>query len=192
MIMSKSYREDSPVKKLFSLFILTMLCLHAAFSVQTAHAAQQSDYIRLHIIARSDNLHDQAVKLLIRDGIREYAAELLKETSDADEAWQLLGQHEAELLHTAQLTAEQYGFEDEVRIELGVFDFPDRVYGEELVPAGEYRAVRIILGEGEGRNWWCVVYPSLCLPEDADIDKPVEFYSSICRWAKRLWEGIMS
>lgn len=68
--------------------------------------------------------------------------------------------------------------------------FPDRVYARELVPAGDYRAIRITIGKGEGRNWWCMVYPSMCLPEDADVDAPVEFYSSVCRWFMRLKEAI--
>lgn len=180
------------MKKLCSLFILTILCLHAAFFPQSAHAAQQSEYIRLHIIARSDSLHDQAIKLMVRDTIREYTSSLLKEAQNPDQAWEMLCEHESDLLTAARHTAKAYGYGGNIEVELGEFDFPDRTYGDETVPAGKYRAVRIILGEGEGRNWWCVVYPSLCLPEDADIDKPIEFYSSIYRWAVRLWEGIVS
>ncbi len=180
------------MKKLFSLFCLFFICLYAAFPVQTVQAAEQIEYIRLHIIARSDSLEDQSVKLLVRDEIRQYTTVLLKEVQNADEAWEILQNHEADLLSIAQRTAAKYGYEGDVQIALGVFEFPDRTYGNETVPAGDYRAIRIILGEGAGRNWWCVVYPSLCLPKDADIDKPVEFYSSIRRWAMRLWEVIAS
>lgn len=174
--------------KALSVLCLTALCL--CFPFQAARAQPQSSYIRLHILAQSDSLHDQAVKLLIRDGIREYTASLLKEASDADDAWDILQAHENELLKIARASAEKYGYFGNVSLELGVFDFPDRIYGEEFVPAGAYRAVRIMLGEAKGRNWWCVVYPSLCLPEDADIDKPVEFYSSILRWLNHMWEVI--
>lgn len=154
------------------------------------HASAQSDYIRLHILAQSDSLHDQAIKLCVRDDIRAYSTELLSGCSSPDEAWQILCSHQNQLLQTARKSAERCGFDGPVSMELGVFPFPDRTYGEELVPAGDYRAVRITLGEGEGRNWWCVVYPSLCLPETADVDRPVEFYSSIFRWAVRMWEAI--
>ena len=153
-------------------------------------ASAQSDYIRLHILAQSDSLHDQAIKLCVRDDIRAYSSSLLSGCSSPDEAWQLLCAHQNQLLQTARKSAERCGFDGPVFMELGVFPFPDRTYGEELVPAGDYRAVRITLGEGKGRNWWCVVYPSLCLPETADIDKPVEFYSSIYRWVIRVWEAI--
>ena len=153
-------------------------------------ASAQSDYIRLHIVAQSDSLHDQAVKLCVRDDIRACTSELLNGCSSPSEAWMLLQAHQNQLLQTAQESAQRYGFDGNVSLELGVFPFPDRTYGEELVPAGDYRAIRITLGEGKGRNWWCVVYPSLCLPETADTDRPVEFYSSIYRWAILVWEAI--
>lgn len=168
---------------------LFLLILLAAVALP-AGASAQPDYIRLHIVANSDSLNDQSVKLCIRDDIRALASSLLADCSDSDEAWQILLNHQNELLAAAQENARRYGFGGDVSLEMGVFPFPDRTYGGELVPAGDYRALRITLGRGEGRNWWCVVYPSLCLPEEADIDKPVEFYSSICRWAVKIWEAI--
>ena len=168
---------------------LILLMMLAVLAVPF-EANAQPDYIRLHIVADSDSLHDQAVKLCVRDDIRAYTADLLEGCEDSDAAWQILWAHQAELLETAQESARRYGFEGDVSLELGVFPFPDRTYAEELVPAGDYRAVRITLGEGEGRNWWCVVYPSLCLPEQADTDRTVEFYSSIYRWTIRLWEAM--
>ena len=171
-------------RRIISLIILPLLL------VLPLRAAAQPDYLRLHIVAASDSLIDQSVKLGVRDAIREYTAALLAGCSSTDEAWQALEAHRDDLLSAAQKSASLYGHEGSVTLETGVFPFPDRTYAGELVPAGDYRAVRIVLGEGEGRNWWCVVYPSLCLPEEADADKPLEFYSSICRWALRLWEVI--
>lgn len=154
--------------------------------------AAQPDYIRLHIIANSDSLHDQAVKLCIRDDVRSYTSTLLGDCGSSEEAWECLAVHRDELLRVVRESALRYGFDRALSVDLGTYSFPDRTYGEETVPAGLYRAVRITLGEGAGRNWWCVVYPSLCLPEQADVDRPVEFYSSILRWATRLWEVIVS
>ena len=169
--------------------IVIFFCLSIVLLLPV-RAAAQPDYVRLHIIAASDSLTDQSIKLGVRDAIREYTAALLAGCSSTDEAWQTLEAHKDDLLCTAQKCASLYGHEGSVSLEMGVFPFPDRTYAGELVPAGEYRAVRIVLGEGSGRNWWCVVYPSLCLPEEADADKPLEFYSSIWRWALRLWEVI--
>jgi len=170
-------------------YFLFLLAAMAALFLPL-RASAQSDYIRLHIVADSDSLHDQAVKLCVRDDVRSYTAELLKSCANAGDAWTILRNHEKELLSLAEASAARYGFSGNVSLDLGVFPFPDRTYDDELVPAGDYRALRITLGKGEGRNWWCVVYPSLCLPETADIDKPVEFYSSIYRWAVRIWEAI--
>ncbi len=174
--------------KRFRHFLILFLLFSAL--VFPNHAAAQPDYLRLHIIANSDRLIDQSVKLGVRDGIREYTEGILSGCESSDEAWQRLHDHQNELLVTAGDAAALYGYEGDISLELGLFSFPDRVYGDELVPAGDYRAIRIVLGEGEGRNWWCVVYPSLCLPEEADTDQPLEFYSSICRWFLRMWEVI--
>ena len=73
--------------------------------------------------------------------------------------------------------------------EAGVYDFPDRVYDGARVPAGKYRAVRVVIGAGEGRNWWCVLYPSLCMPEDCEPGEPVVFHSVIWDWLCRLFGG---
>lgn len=155
-------------------------------------ASAQSEYIRLHILADTDSVSDQVLKLCVRDDIREYARQLLSNCADSESAWRTLSASQDQLLNTVQESAARYGFRGETALEMGVYHFPDRIYGDELVPAGDYRALRITLGSGQGRNWWCVVYPSLCLPEDADTDRPVEFYSSVWRWLIRIKEAFFS
>ena len=169
-------------------FLLIFLAL--AVILTPVGAAAQPECIRLHVIADSDSLIDQAIKLGVRDAVRECTSLWLAGCSDAEEAWHILSGRQSELAEAAARRAALYGFEGPVCAELGVFPFPDRLYGDELYPSGDYRAVRIILGEGTGKNWWCVLYPSLCLPEEADADAPVEFYSSIVRWILRIWEEI--
>ena len=73
-----------------------------------------------------------------------------------------------------------------MQAQAGEFEFPDRVYAGELVPAGTYRAVRVVLGEGEGHNWWCVLYPSLCV----DTEMPPVFYSAIGRWMRGVFQEV--
>lgn len=169
--------------------IFLLLCIIAAL-FQPLRASAQPEYIRLHIVAESNSLHDQAIKLCVRDDIREYTSSLLRDCTNPGDAWQILHNHQDRMLTIARESAQRYGFDGNVAAELGVFEFPEKIYGDETVPAGEYRALRITLGQGTGRNWWCVLYPSLCLPETADTDKPIEFYSSILRWAVRTWEAI--
>ncbi len=170
------------------LMILAILAMPSC-----AHAEEPTkEYIRLHIVANSDSAADQCIKLCVRDGIREYTAKLLSDCTDADHAWQILAAHREDMLSIAREIASAFGRESTVELKMGVFPFPEKAYGEEVVPAGDYRALRFEIGEAEGKNWWCVVYPSLCLSEDADTDRPLEFYSSVWRWALRVWEVIAS
>ena len=144
----------------------------------TARAARTPDYVRLHVVANSDSEADQALKRLVRDGVRAMSAALVDGCGGADEAWETLQKSRALLEGTARLFARAGGFDGPVRVETGWFDFPERTYGQETVPEGRYRAVRVVLGEGAGRNWWCVLYPSLCLGEE---EEPA-LYSAIGRW----------
>ena len=149
--------------------------------------AGTSDCVRLHVIASDDTAAAQALKLKVRDAVLASARELLKDADSADAAWHLVGEGMDILEHAALQCARVEGYAGPVRCEIGVFPFPDRNYGDVFVPAGNYRALRVILGEGEGHNWWCVLYPSLCDPETME-GKPV-FYSAIWEWLKGLFGG---
>ena len=89
----------------------------------------------------------------------------------------------------ALLRARVCGWQGAVSAEAGVFDFPDRRYGEVEVPAGAYRAVRVVIGGGAGHNWWCVLFPSLCLGEGGAPGEPVEFHSTVLDWLCGLLGG---
>lgn len=149
--------------------------------------AGTSDYVRLHVIAADDSEAAQALKLQVRDAVLASARELLKDADSADAAWHLVGESMDILESAASRCAREAGYDGPVRCEIGVFPFPNRTYGDVFVPAGDYRALRVILGEGAGHNWWCVLYPSLCDPETIE-GKPV-FYSAILEWLKRLFGG---
>ena len=82
--------------------------------------------------------------------------------------------------------AQALGYEGPVTARTGVFDFPDRHYGAVFVPAGQYRALRVVIGEGEGHNWWCVLYPSLCAP---GAEGPVIYDWALLGWVMRLLGG---
>ena len=148
--------------------------------------AAERDYVRLHVIAADDTPAAQALKLKVRDAVLAAARELLRDADSADAAWHLTGEGMDALEAAALACARSAGYAGPVRCEIGVFPFPSRTYGDVFVPAGNYRALRVILGEGEGRNWWCVLYPSLCDPERME-GEPV-FYSAIWEWLKG-WLG---
>ena len=173
--------------------MLACAALTLAWLVLTAPKAlseeEVSDFIRLHVVAESDSAWDQAVKLAVRDAVREEAAALLADCETADEAWALLNDNLDQIGEAAREALSAWEPGCEAAICAGMYEFPERVYGGLTVPAGEYRAVRVVLGEGGGKNWWCVLFPSLCLPGDADSVTPVVFYSSLGRWLARLFGG---
>ena len=166
-------------RRLFFVCILMAILMAAPASASEAPA---SDYVRLHVVASDDTVSAQALKLRVRDAVLAAARRLLSDCDGADEAWRRVNAHLDALSAAATARARAQGWTGPVRCETGVFDFPDRRYGDTLVPAGKYRALRVVVGEGRGHNWWCVLYPTLCRTGDGG------FYSSVWNWLQR-WLG---
>ena len=117
--------------------------------------------VRLHVLANSDTEEDQALKLLVRDAVLERATEILEQSADRAEAEIRLRESLPEL--------EANGYDYAVTAELEDTAFPTQEYDGFSLPAGEYLALRILIGEGVGQNWWCVVFPPLCTAASADV-----------------------
>ncbi len=130
--------------------------------------------VRLHVLANSDSEEDQAVKLKVRDAILEVTVPLLQECSTREEAIDLLEENRLLLVKTAQRVLREQGFDDTVHIEMGLEDYPTRTYDSFCFPAGEYISMRVSLGEGEGQNWWCCLFPPLCLGAATVNEKAAE------------------
>ena len=141
-----------------------------------AGAALCADTLRLHIRAGSDSVADQSAKLHVRDAVLAYLDAACPAQSKP-EALTWAAQHLFELQLTARHALAKLGLRAPVRVQLVNMYFPTRRYGSGALPAGRYDAVRIELGSGAGRNWWCVLYPGLCraacssyaLPEENDL-----------------------
>ncbi|MDO4573553.1 MAG: stage II sporulation protein R, partial [Clostridia bacterium] len=138
-----------------ALMLLCALCLFP-LGERRAHA---DEVLRLHILANSDSEADQRVKLLVRDAILA-VMEPCGELAEA-EAWLLANGRL--VLETAERVRRENGFHYGAQLMLGESEFPDRVYGGTLYPAGSYYALRVVLGSGAGHNWWCVLFPPLCI-----------------------------
>lgn len=124
--------------------------------------------VRLHVLANSDSEEDQALKLLVRDAVLERAENVLVQTSDRAEAE---GKLRGQLLEFERAAAEvirEEGYDYTVTVELADTEFPTRAYDGFTLPAGEYLALRVLIGEAAGQNWWCVVFPPLCTAAAAD------------------------
>ncbi|MGE7606304.1 stage II sporulation protein R [Peribacillus frigoritolerans] len=118
--------------------------------------------IRLRILANSDAEEDQAVKRLIRDEVNEDITKWVAELTSLDEARDVITSHLPDIQATAEAVIKEQGLEQSVKVDFGQAEFPTKLYGQYLYPAGEYEAVIITLGEGDGANWWCVLFPPLC------------------------------
>lgn len=124
----------------------------------------KTDIYRLHIIANSNSNEDQKVKLKVRDAILKYEKILFKDgVATKESAKALLMENASNLQRIAEQTLIENGFSYSVKLSTGIYEFPDRTYGEDFYPAGEYDALRIVLGDGKGENWWCVMFPQLCI-----------------------------
>ena len=118
--------------------------------------------IRLHVIANSDSPEDQALKLRVRDRVLARAQEILEQSADMEQAEQALTAALPELTREARETLAAEGCTQPVQARLEPAEFPTKDYDGFSLPAGKYLALRVIIGEGRGQNWWCVVFPHLC------------------------------
>lgn len=128
----------------------------------------RQELIRLHVVAASDSEEDQAVKLQVRDAVVAAFQEELQNLQDMDQARAYLQENLSKIRKIADDVLAQAGFSDTVSVSLCVEEFATRVYDTFTLPAGLYESLRIVIGEGEGQNWWCVVFPSLCLPATSE------------------------
>ena len=126
--------------------------------------------LRLHVIASSDSEEDQALKLLVRDAVLLEAEALLTSTDSKESAELTVAQNLERLRSVAEETVRQNGYSYPVSIELGEEKYPTKNYESCCFPAGEYTSLRILIGDAEGQNWWCVLFPPLCLSAATDPD----------------------
>lgn len=131
--------------------------------------------VRLHVLANSDSEEDQAVKLAVRDAILNVTVPLLQDCQTQEDAIARLTENEATLRDVAKNVLHQKGFDyDTVNVTLGIESYPTRSYDQLCFPAGEYISMRVELGEGEGQNWWCCLFPPLCLGAATVSDEDAE------------------
>ena len=133
---------------------------------------QLSDKVlRLHVLANSDSEADQALKLKVRDSVQEAASAILEGCPDRETAEQRLSAALPEIEDAARARIAAEGGKQTVTAELRPTVFPTREYEDFTLPAGEYLALRVVLGEGEGHNWWCVVFPPLCAETTSSLSQ---------------------
>lgn len=148
----------------------------AAMGWNLAQVGQQREgltqsVLRLHIVADSDDPQDQAVKLAVRDALVSEYGQTLSQAESLEQAQELAGRLLPRMLDTARQTVAAQGCTLPITGEVGELSFPAVSYEGYTLPAGEYQAVRIQLGEGEGHNWFCVLYPAVCLDSSVALEE---------------------
>lgn len=138
-----------------------------AISLNNAKAQQiqqgiAEQVIRFHVIANSNSEEDQNLKIKLKDYIAGYMQEVLKDSTSIKETREIINQNLPQIQKKAEEFVKSQGYSYEIQAKLANCHFPEKIYGDCSFPAGDYEALEIIIGSGEGRNWWCVVYPSLC------------------------------
>ena len=154
--------------------VLIAFCASAVLltAVDLAVPAEEGDVydtvIRLHVLAQSDSKEDQAVKLLVRDAIVAECAELFAHTDSTEDALSQIEQASAEMEAIANRVLAENGFSYTATAVFGRERYPTREYDGVSFPAGEYHSLQILLGDGDGQNWWCCLFPPLCLSAASD------------------------
>ena len=128
----------------------------------------RQELVRLHVVAASDSEADQAMKLRLKDAVVESLKLDMERLGSAEEAKAYLQENLPKIETLANRVLQEAGSSDTAKVTLAVEEFSTRVYDTFTLPAGLYDALRITIGEGEGKNWWCVVFPTLCLPATAE------------------------
>ncbi|MBR3254613.1 MAG: stage II sporulation protein R [Clostridia bacterium] len=140
--------------------IYTLIC---AFTYVKAVSSELKDSVfRLHVIANSDSDEDQNLKYIVRDSLLNYMNEICKGCTTKAEAIEVANSNKDEFKRIAENTIKNEGFSYDVNVSIGEFDFPTKQYGDISLPAGLYDALRVEIGEAQGHNWWCVMFPPLC------------------------------
>ena len=155
------------MKNLKRYFIITLLLLIYILIYSISYANNSvsdlsNSVFRLHVIANSDSQDDQNLKYKVRDNLISYMNNICKDVSTKKEAINIANEHLNDFYEIAKHTIEENGYSYDIKISIGNFPFPTKTYGDINFPSGYYDALKVEIGEANGKNWWCVMFPTLC------------------------------
>ncbi len=144
-------------------FLLFIYILISAYSYVNAICTNISDSVfRLHVIANSDSEEDQNLKYIVRDNVIKYLDSITSNVNTKEDIVEIISNNLDKFNEIAQNTVYENGFSYNVSVQIGNFEFPEKTYGDVTFPAGYYDALKINIGDADGQNWWCVMFPPLC------------------------------
>lgn len=173
-----------------------IICIAMCVSFEKDCEDIRGNVLRLHVIADSDSAAAQSVKLKVRDALLTEGRELFEGNGSIDEAEVKLSENLDRMKSVAERTLRENGYTYSAEVEITECYFPTREYGGVTLPAGYYNALRVVLGSGEGQNWWCVMFPPMCLPaaekdetqlSDVLDERSIDIVSDKGRYEVRFW-----
>ncbi len=129
---------------------------------EDVNAGLSQNLVRLHVVANSDSASDQALKLKVRDAIIEFMKDKLANSRNINETKGIINANLQAIEEVSREVIKANNSTYEVKASIGNYSFPTKTYGDIALPAGEYQALKVVIGEGVGANWWCVLFPPLC------------------------------
>ncbi len=157
--------KKAKVAGIAALFLLTgilMVCYHRSVVEKRMQKDIAEEILRLHVVANSDTKEDQALKMEVKETIVTYLRGVMGDAKSVGEARAEIKKRLPEIEDIAKEKMQMEGYDYDADATLGECYFPVKVYGDMTFPAGDYEALRVELGESAGKNWWCVMYPTLC------------------------------
>ena len=173
------------IKARLVILILSLIAIISIMSISIKNEADKIDnvsesykekLIRFHVIANSDTEEDQELKLKVRDEIISYLQPKLENSSSIKESEKIITSEYDNLQSISRETIIDNGYEYDVKVGIEYSNFPTKQYSNVILPAGEYKALKVVIGEGKGKNWWCVMFPPLCFVDEENgvIDKSTD------------------
>lgn len=158
------------------MIVVLMIC--TAYWYEQHSPTLEESVLRLHVVANSDSPADQRLKLEVKDEVVTMMQKEFVNASNAEEARALAIKKIPFIEKTAAAVIAAHGLDYPVQVQVGEREFPTKSYGNVVLPQGDYQAVDVIIGKGQGKNWWCVLFPPLCLVSSSDkglsVDTPCQ------------------
>ena len=167
------------IKIRLSILILSLIVVISIMTISISGEVKKisnasDDYkeklIRFHVLANSDSDEDQNLKLKVRDAVIDYLQPKLSKSKDIEESELIIKQEYEKIEEIGKNIILENGYNYDIKVGIDYSEFPTKKYSNVVLPAGEYKALRIIIGEGKGKNWWCVMFPPLCVPAADGIE----------------------
>ncbi|WP_304341087.1 stage II sporulation protein R [Metaclostridioides mangenotii] len=156
--------------------IMTVTISGEALKINNISKNYKEKLIRFHVIANSDSDEDQALKLKVRDEIISYLQPKLEKSKSIEESEKIIKSEYENLTNISNKVIVENGYDYNVKVGITYSKFPTKQYSNMVLPAGEYKALKVVIGKGEGKNWWCVMFPPLCFVDEENgvIDKETD------------------